>query len=334
MPDFIILGNSLWDNPATGGGHSSQQYGRAVLRRGWRLSFFQRDGQNLCTPLAEMTPGPGTVVMCDVPFVDYYYELFMGLKAKGCATVHRIIDNWHFTPRAEEAEARETAFIKESDVVVYSNPLSIERFRELRADIYLLRNGANLEASWHWQGACPSDLIKGNPTVGLIASFWDARWFDWPSLLHVAEHCPEMAINVFGNRERIDGAGFSAAPANVHFLGVRHTANELPAYLHHCDVGIVPYDVKWTRYNNQLKVLEYLANGLPVVSCPNVSFSDYPYVYFYGNPEDFIEKLNFAVAAGVDREFLYDFLQHHTWDARLACLLERLRPFLSVSPAK
>jgi hypothetical protein len=326
MPDFVILGSSLWDHPSSGGGRSSQQYALAALRRGWRVSFFQRDRKNLLTPLAEMQPGPGTIVMCDVPFVDYYYDLFMELKAAGCATVYRIIDNWHLTPRDDYSEEQEIAFLKAADVVVCSSPLNIERFLEVRPDLFLLRNGMNLEASWNWQGECPADLVPGEPTVALVASFWDPQWFDWLALVHAAKSCPRMSINVFGDRERI--AGFHPVPDNIHLLGV-HYHTELPAYLHYCDVGIMPYNYERTRYNNPLKILDYLSNGLPAVCCPNISVADYPYLYFYREPQEFLDKIHLAVSTDIDRDFLYRFLQHHTWDAGFECLVERMRPFLS-----
>jgi glycosyltransferase involved in cell wall biosynthesis len=58
-----------------------------------------------------------------------------------------------------------------------------------------------------------------------------------------------------------------AAP-NVHVLGPRPYA-ELPAYVQSFDVGIIPYvENDWTRAVDPLKLLEYLAAGIPVVASP------------------------------------------------------------------
>jgi len=56
--------------------------------------------------------------------------------------------------------------------------------------------------------------------------------------------------------------------ANIHLLGPRPYA-DLPAYVQAFDVGIIPYvENDWTRAVDPLKLLEYLAAGVPVVASP------------------------------------------------------------------
>lgn len=53
---------------------------------------------------------------------------------------------------------------------------------------------------------------------------------------------------------------------NVHVLGPRPYA-DLPAYVQAFDVGLIPYLLnEWTRAVDPLKLLEYLAAGIPVVT--------------------------------------------------------------------
>ena len=55
---------------------------------------------------------------------------------------------------------------------------------------------------------------------------------------------------------------------NIHVLGDRPYAT-LPAYVQGFDVGIIPYVLnEWTRAVDPLKLLEYLAAGIPVVTTP------------------------------------------------------------------
>src|SRR5258706_236920 len=53
---------------------------------------------------------------------------------------------------------------------------------------------------------------------------------------------------------------------NIHFLGVR-PFEQLPSYNRAFDVAIIPFVInELTESSNPLKLFEYLASGLPVVS--------------------------------------------------------------------
>jgi glycosyltransferase involved in cell wall biosynthesis len=330
-PDFIILANTRWNRNAEGrGGNSSPQYADVIRARGGRVSYIQKDRINRLTPLEEIEPGPNTVVMCDMPWVDFYLDLFLKLKALDCRTVYRIVDNWLLTPRKPEYdESREIAFIRAADGVFASNPLSIERFREVRTDIKLLRNGVDLDHFWNWQGEAPAEMRRGKPTAVFVTGFWDPEWVDWPALIYAARELPTMAINVLGDASQ---AKLPALPENVHLLG-RRPWSQLPAYFHQADIGIVAYRPARTRYNNPLKVLEYLASGRPVVASRNPSLGDYPYLYFYETPEDFLGQIKRAVSEPVAKEGLRKILENHTWRARLEELLKELGPAKETKPA-
>jgi glycosyltransferase involved in cell wall biosynthesis len=62
--------------------------------------------------------------------------------------------------------------------------------------------------------------------------------------------------------------GPCAGLSNVHWLGGRDHGL-LPQYLRHFDVGLIPFKRVALTYNaNPIKLYEYLAAGVPVVSTP------------------------------------------------------------------
>lgn len=95
--------------------------------------------------------------------------------------------------------------------------------------------------------------------VGAIAS-----WFDTAMLAETAKQIPGITFVVIGPVDTDVSA--LRALANVRLLG-RRPYDALPGYLHHADVGLIPF-----RRNalvdgvSPIKLYEYLACGLPVVA--------------------------------------------------------------------
>ena len=109
--------------------------------------------------------------------------------------------------------------------------------------------------------------------------------------------------------------------ANVHLLGPRPYA-QLPAWVQAFDVGIIPYVLNdWTRAVDPLKLLEYLAAGIPVVT------TDIPEVLKYresvavaGSRAEFTAAVARALREGdaAGRARRQAVARRHTWEKRAA----------------
>ena len=74
-------------------------------------------------------------------------------------------------------------------------------------------------------------------------------------------------VVVFVGQAECDISRFHSLP-NMHFVGRKPHA-DLPAYCRSFDVAVIPHKLNdLTRSMNPIKLLEYLAAGLPVVSSP------------------------------------------------------------------
>jgi glycosyltransferase involved in cell wall biosynthesis len=134
---------------------------------------------------------------------------------------------------------------------------------------------------------------------------------------------PDWSIALIGPRGLGDpGTDLSAIEgiANVHELGPR-AHDELPAVLRGAAAGIIPYAINpLTSSVFPMKVYEYLAAGLPVVTTPLPALEDVEDVVIAGDAE--------AMAAALDRELAADTpalraersrrAASHSWDARIA----------------
>jgi glycosyltransferase involved in cell wall biosynthesis len=102
------------------------------------------------------------------------------------------------------------------------------------------------------------------PRLGFFGLIRD--WVDLDLLAEVARRRPEWHLVLIGD-STADLATYRDLP-NVHFLG-RKPYQELPAYCQQFDVGLIPFQLnELTRAVNPIKLREYLAAGLPVVSTP------------------------------------------------------------------
>jgi glycosyltransferase involved in cell wall biosynthesis len=104
---------------------------------------------------------------------------------------------------------------------------------------------------------------------------------------------------------------------NIHFLGRKPYA-DLPAYCKAFDVALNPFAInELTLAANPLKVREYLAAGLEVVS------TDIPEVRILGScrigetPDDFIRQIEAALANPQPRIIISDSVKAESWEARV-----------------
>ncbi len=114
---------------------------------------------------------------------------------------------------------------------------------------------------------------------------------------------------------------------NLVLLGNRPYA-ELPAYVQGFDVGIIPYILNdWTRAVDPLKLLEYLAAGIPVVSTELPEVLKYrDVVHVARSNDDFIGAVRRALAGeGATRSVRQALALENTWNRRG----ETLRTFVT-----
>lgn len=110
---------------------------------------------------------------------------------------------------------------------------------------------------------------------------------------------------------------------NVHWLGKRDY-RDIPALGRGFDVAIMPWlDNEWIRFANPVKLKEYLALGLPVVT------TEYPEVEGWrhlvrvaDSPDGFIDEVRRALADPGDPEPRTQSVIPYSWAGRARALLD------------
>jgi glycosyltransferase involved in cell wall biosynthesis len=154
-------------------------------------------------------------------------------------------------------------------------------------------------------------------------------WIDIPLMADVAKHFAHGSMVLLG-KVTTDISRLTALP-NVHVLG-RVPFASLPAYCKGFDVAMNPFPINEVTLNsNPLKVREYLAAGLPVVS------SRIPEVEVLGqclvadDSAGFIAALEEALRDPGPKRARSETMRAESWDGRVD---EIRRHMASVGPGQ
>lgn len=162
--------------------------------------------------------------------------------------------------------AMERQLLQRSDLVIVSSGHLLESKRRHHPRTHLVTHGVEVE---HFRRACdPETRVPGSvaglqrPVIGFFGLIAD--WVDLELVADVARQRPDWSVVMVGKADT-DVSALDRLP-NVHLLG-RRPYEELPALCRGFDVALVPFVVnELTEAANPLKMREYLAAGLPVVS--------------------------------------------------------------------
>jgi glycosyltransferase involved in cell wall biosynthesis len=158
----------------------------------------------------------------------------------------------------------ERELLTNADHVLYVSHALQENENELASDRgHFLDHGVDVE---HFQrrSEIPADLaaIPG-PRIGFFGSL-DDYLVDFNLLERIAKELPEVSLVLIGDATH-SMERFANYP-NVHVLGFR-PYETIPAYGSGFDVALMPWLAnEWIAFANPIKLKEYLALGLPVVS--------------------------------------------------------------------
>ena len=105
---------------------------------------------------------------------------------------------------------------------------------------------------------------------------------------------------------------------NIFFLGSK-SSKEVPKYLLHCDIGLMPYNrTNQEIYKGQhpLKLYEYAAAKLPIISTWNDEYETLKPPVLLVNQEKDIEKAIYEALDNANfwKEKVYNFALNYTWE--------------------
>lgn len=253
---------------------------------------------------------------------------------------HCVDENTAFSGVAADALSDlERQLLERSDAVFVSAERLYESKVRHNPRTFLVRHGVDFD---HFRRALdPSTKVPDDvaglprPLIGFFGLIAD--WVDVDLMAEMARRFSQGSVVVIGKAT----ADVSALEklANVHLLGRKPYA-DLPAYCKAFDVALNPFRINELTLNaNPLKVREYLAAGLPVVSSPIPEVEVLGQCRIAGDADAFERAIRAALADPGPSAARSEAIRHESWQARLAEIeghlaeaMEHRGPFATLHP--
>jgi len=183
----------------------------------------------------------------------------------------------------------------------------------------LVRHGvdhAHFSQALRAETQVPSEIASlPRPIIGYFG-LMAADWIDIELMVRVGKHFSNGSLVLLG-KVTTDVTALTALP-NVHLLGRKPYAH-LPAYCKGFDVALLPFPISEVTLNaNPLKVREYLAAGLPVVSTAIPEVEVLGMCRIGRDHPSFIREVEAALADPGPKLERSELVRSESWEARVA----------------
>ncbi|MEJ5083793.1 glycosyltransferase [Ochrobactrum sp. MYb379] len=224
----------------------------------------------------------------------YFYSLAQNMRLP---VIYRYADRiQYFSEVTPALLVKQQVALQLSDIVVYTSKALQVDLRNREKTTRYLPNG--VDTSLYGKLSDEPPELKGIPKPRIIYSGTIGPWLDVSAIRAAALALPDMQFVLLGksNINLPSIAGIS----NIHFVGTVPYFR-VPEFLQHSQVGIIPFDIinqpDLVMAINPLKLYEYCASGLPVVSyISEETIKAGNRIDYYTTPDDFITAIQYALA--------------------------------------
>jgi glycosyltransferase involved in cell wall biosynthesis len=258
-----------------------------------------------------------------------------------CLSIYHVVDEYggytsHDDVTRKALWKAEEALLDRVDMSIVVSRELLKRKSAPNREVFLVENAVDIEKydARRKSSNVPDDLATiARPRLGysgLIGSRLDLGL-----LRNLARARPDWSIVLIG---KVDSRGCEEDIAalnrltNVHFLGEK-PYSEIPGYVLGFDVGLLPYRINLeTRNISPLKMYEYLAAGVPVVSTDIPAVEDCKdIVDVRNNAQEFEDACAFRLGEDSSEEVgkRVAFARCNTWESRVEQLWQIISPRLN-----
>jgi glycosyltransferase involved in cell wall biosynthesis len=228
---------------------------------------------------------------------------------------------------AAQLEELERQLLGRADAVIVSADELLKTKVPFNSRTALVRHGVDFD---HFRKALdPQTIIPTEitslprPIIGFFGLIAD--WIDLDLIASVARRWSHGSVVLLG-KVTTDVSGLHSLP-NVKLLG-RQPYADLPAYCKGFDVALNPFRINRLTLNaNPLKVREYLAAGLPVVSTAIPEVEALDLCRIASTADAFLEEIESALREPGPNIARSESMRTESWEAKVTAIAAHLHDF-------
>lgn len=258
------------------------------------------------------------IFILSFPYPDMVKHLEL-LKQYKWKIIYDIRDDWQAFNQENQADwynyNSEIYSIEMSDIITTVSKPLLNKFKNINPNkIYLSPNA--LDKRFITES---NDCIKTK--IGYVGNLSNA-WFDWNKLIYTATKLEDYTFEIIGDYSCVD---LSYIPKNVNMLGFKNF-EEVKVICKEWKVGLIPFKEMQLSYGvDPIKVYEYLAMGLKVVSSQIPQIEGYPEVKVAKCRDEFVKNIKESMEEEFNKNLVNKFLSYNTWEDRVNDLLNMVR---------
>ena len=252
------------------------------------------------------------ILMISYPHALMAKTLFR-FKINGWKVLYDARDDWEEFQKVGKAswykKEYESYIVKNSDIVTsVSEPLT-NKLKKIDHSSHISTVPNALSTKF-----LSPDYKKKEISQVIIGYFGhlSPSWFDWSALAEIAKRKKNYQFQIVGYKPEIK----EQLPPNIELLGPK-TPKEINKIASQWKVGIIPFKMgKLADAVDPIKIYEYLALELPVVSFRMPQIDNYPYTHTVESIEEFCDSLDQAIKIKINKAQLNLWLQENSWEKR------------------